>query len=169
MVKIMLILDKKIIFNENELVKVFNKHYINITEKSGGQKPTNVAKSHSPVNDKQAVELICNSYRNHLSILKIKSNMTTKGNINNNTIFSHVSSDEVQKLLQQLNSRKVIGDDKIPPALIKIAAETLGTPLSIRSSHTEVFLGKAVLKICSNFTGEHPCRSAISIKLRKAH
>ena len=34
-----------------------------------------------------------------------------------------------------------------------------------RSSHPEVFLGKGVLKICSKFTGEHPCGSAISIKL----
>ena len=29
-----------------------------------------------------------------------------------------------------------------------------------RSSHLEVFLGKGVLKICSKFTGEYPCRSA---------
>ena len=35
-----------------------------------------------------------------------------------------------------------------------------------RSSHPEVFLGKGVLKICSKFTGEHPYRSVISIKLR---
>ena len=35
----------------------------------------------------------------------------------------------------------------------------------LESSHAEVFLGKGVLKICSKFTGEHPCRSAISIKL----
>ena len=35
-----------------------------------------------------------------------------------------------------------------------------------RSSHPEVFLGKGALKICSKFTGEHPCRSAISIKLQ---
>ena len=34
-----------------------------------------------------------------------------------------------------------------------------------RSSHPEVFLVKGVLKICSKFTGEHPCRSVISIKL----
>ena len=34
-----------------------------------------------------------------------------------------------------------------------------------RSSHPEVFLGKGVLKICSQFTGETSCRSAISIKL----
>ena len=37
---------------------------------------------------------------------------------------------------------------------------------SIRSSHSEVFLGKGVLKICCKFTGERPCRSAISIKLQ---
>ena len=35
-----------------------------------------------------------------------------------------------------------------------------------RSSHPEVFLGKAVLKIYSKFTGEHPCRSTVSIKLQ---
>ena len=31
--------------------------------------------------------------------------------------------------------------------------------------HPEVFLGKDDLKICSKFTGEHPCQSAIAIKL----
>ena len=30
-----------------------------------------------------------------------------------------------------------------------------------RSSHPEVFLGKGVLKICSKFIGEYPCRSEI--------
>ena len=33
------------------------------------------------------------------------------------------------------------------------------------SSPAEVFLGKVDLKICSEFTGEHPCWSVISIKL----
>ena len=43
----------------------------------------------------------------------------------------------------------------------------IGTTLfaNIRSSRPEVFLGKGVLKICRKFTGEHPCRSVISIKL----
>ena len=35
----------------------------------------------------------------------------------------------------------------------------------IRSSRLEAFLVKGVLKICSKLTGEHPCRSVISIKL----
>ena len=33
-----------------------------------------------------------------------------------------------------------------------------------RSSRPEVFLGKDALKICSKFTGEYPCRNAISMK-----
>ena len=37
---------------------------------------------------------------------------------------------------------------------------------SFRSSHSEVFCLKVVLKICNKFTGEHPCRSAILIKLQ---
>ena len=37
--------------------------------------------------------------------------------------------------------------------------------ITYRSSHPEVFLEKVVLKIYSKFTGEHPCRSAISIRL----
>ena len=28
----------------------------------------------------------------------------------------------------------------------------------LEAAHPEVFLGKSVLKICSRFTGEHPCR-----------
>ena len=35
-----------------------------------------------------------------------------------------------------------------------------------RCSRSEVFLVKGVLKICNKFTGEHPCRSVISIKLQ---
>ena len=41
--------------------------------------------------------------------------------------------------------------------------------VSFRSSHPGVVLVKGVLKICSKFTGEHPWRSVISIKLLKSH
>ena len=36
----------------------------------------------------------------------------------------------------------------------------------VRSSHPKVLLAKGVLKIWSKFTGEHPCQSTISIKLK---
>ena len=51
----------------------------------------------------------------------------------------------------------------IKPAIFSIS---FSTTLTVRSSHLEVFLVKGVLKICSKFTGEHPYRSAISIKLQ---
>ena len=38
--------------------------------------------------------------------------------------------------------------------------------IKVRSSHPEVLLGKGVLKIRCKFTGEHPRRSAISIRLQ---
>ena len=37
--------NNKIVCNDHELVKVFNEHYINIIEKSGGEKPTNIPKN----------------------------------------------------------------------------------------------------------------------------
>ena len=38
----------------------------------------------------------------------------------------------------------------------------------IRSSYPEVFLGKGVPKICSKFTGEQPCQSAILTNLQNS-
>ena len=46
------------------------------------------------------------------------------------------------------------------------ADEKMGSLSSFRSSHSEVFLRKGVLKICHKFTGEHPFWSVISIKLQ---
>ena len=37
--------------------------------------------------------------------------------------------------------------------------------LDLQKQHFRGDLGKGALKICSKFTGEHPCRSGISIKL----
>ena len=79
--------------------------------------------SYSFDNDKQAIEIICNSYKNHPSILKIRSEMTVKENSINNTIFSPVNRDEVKQCLQKLNPRTAISQDKIPPALMKMAFE----------------------------------------------
>ena len=50
--------------------------------------------------------------------------------------------------------------------LLKYGQQNLDqASMEYRSSHPEVFLVKGVLKFCSKFTGEHPCRNMISIKL----
>ena len=53
------------------------------------------------------------------------------------------------------------------PLLIitKLSESSITKACNQRSSPSEVFLGKSVLKICSKFTREHPCRRAISVKL----
>ena len=119
--------NNKIVCNDHELVKVFNEHYINIIEKLGGEKPTNTTKEYSFDNDKQAIEIIFNFYKNNPSILKITSAIKVKGSSNDNTIFSSENRDEVKECLQKLNPRKAIGQDKISLALIKMAAGPLST------------------------------------------
>ena len=129
-IDIMLSHNNKIVCNDLELVKVCNEHFIDITEKPGGEKSTNITEEYSFKSDKQAIEIICNSYENHPSILKIRSAIAVKEN-NDNTIFSPVNRDEVKQCLQKMDPRKAIGQDKIPLALIKMAAESLSKPLSI--------------------------------------
>ena len=53
---------------------------------------------------------------------------------------------------------------KAPPQMFERVPSTLQTRLH-RSSPLGVFLRKGALKICSKFTGKHPCQSVISIKL----
>ena len=50
--------------------------------------------------------------------------------------------------------------------MIGMLVQNLGTiHTQCKSSPPEVLLGKVVRKICSKFTGEHPCQSVNSIKL----
>ena len=62
-----------------------------------------------------------------------------------------------EKELGYERANKFIFNDRIIMINIKV--------INDKSSPSDVFFGKGVLKICSRFTGEHPCRSVISIKL----
>ena len=60
-------------------------------------------------------------------------------------------------------------DNSLKPLFISVTSPIQDILLSwmnpryyFKCSRPEVFLGKAVLKICCKFTGEHPCRSVIS-------
>ena len=60
----------------------------------------------------------------------------------------------------------VAGSFRIILRKINILVLGLSKVTTFRSSSSQVLLGKGVLKICSKFTGEHRCRSEISIKLQ---
>ena len=64
------------------------------------------------------------------------------------------------------NVKPFFSDKRVNSSKITLAEKS---PIAVDENkqkyRPEVFLGKRVLKICSKFTGEHPCRSAISKKL----
>ena len=68
--------------------------------------------------------------------------------------------------LQNIKHKQYIGDliETIDFKPCYFHQPSIKTFSNDRSSHPHVFLEKGVLKTCSKFT-EHPCRSAISIKL----
>ena len=69
---IMLIQNDEIITEEKDLAEFFNKHYLNIVEKSCGRKPVNVAMMHNICDNDTAINVIIVAYRNHPSVTKIK-------------------------------------------------------------------------------------------------
>ena len=75
--------------------------------------------------------------------------------------------EEVAQLLLQQKTAQIL-KERIQKNLFHLqqVMRQIAMIHQFRSSPPGVFLGKGVLKICSKFAGEHPCRSAISIKLQ---
>ena len=70
--------------------------------------------------------------KNHPSILKTKSKVSSKScsgsDISRNNL---VTSDDVEKKLESLNSKQAAGTDRLPIKLVKLTSEVLSKPLSI--------------------------------------
>ena len=73
--------DDNLICNEQELVELFNEHYINIVEKSSGKKPLSLGNSSDASQDEMTVKEIIHVYSNHPSIRKIKIYVSLKINL----------------------------------------------------------------------------------------
>ena len=61
----MLIDNGKVIVEESDLVETFNDHYINIVEKSSGQKPSNFFSDTNSLKDDVVINEIEQHYSNH--------------------------------------------------------------------------------------------------------
>ena len=72
--EIILIKENEIITNSKEIVQVLNDHYINIVEKSCGEKPTSAAKQSHLTDDIKIVDHIVRHYEDHPSLRYIKKN-----------------------------------------------------------------------------------------------
>ena len=74
---ITLIEGKNVITDEYEISQTFNKHYINIAEKSCGNKPNKIGTTLGSLNDSDVIDRIIKSYQNHPSVLKIKNKFSS--------------------------------------------------------------------------------------------
>ena len=111
-----------------EIVQVLNDHYINIVERSCGEKPTSVAKQSLLTDDIKIVDHIVRHYEDHPSVRHIKKNVKTPQNFTCSLLT--ISEQEVKKILRELSTEKSAGVDTIPPKLVRLAANYLAGPLS---------------------------------------
>ena len=118
---------KNVITDEYELSQIFNKHYINIVEKSCGNKPNKIGTTIASLNDSDVINRIIKTYQNHPSVLKIKNKF---GSDLNSFDFQQIKAPEVKKLLKEIDIKKAVGVDTIPPKLIKIGADIIAEPLT---------------------------------------
>ena len=114
--------EKKIITDTKEIVKVLNDHYINIVERSCGERPTSVAKQSYLTDDIKIDDHIIRHYEDHPSVRHIKKNVRTP---QNSTCFLlAISEQKAKKILKELITGKSTGVDMMPPKLVKLAAKT---------------------------------------------
>ena len=120
--------EKKIITDTKEIVQVLNDHYINIVERSCGEKPTSVAKQSLLTDDIKIVDHIVRHYEDHPSVRHIKKNVKTPHNSTCSLLT--ISEQEVKKILKELSTEKLTRVDMMPSELVKLAANYLARPLS---------------------------------------
>ena len=124
---ITLIEGKNVITDEYKISRTFNKHYINIVEKSCGKKPNKIGTTLGSLNDNEVIDKIIKSYQNHPSVLKINNKF---GSDFISFDFQQVKPPEVKRLLKEIDIKKAVGVDTIPPKLIKIGAYIIPEPLT---------------------------------------
>ena len=100
---ILLVKDDKIITKDHELAETFNDHYINIVEKSSGEKPQSLADTIEQTTDREIVKLILEKYASHPSVFAIIQNPENQFST---CSFRTVEPNEVRKLLKSIQKRR---------------------------------------------------------------
>ena len=121
---ITLIEGEHVITDEYEISQTFSKHYINVVEKSCGNKPNKIGTTLGSLNESDVIDVIIKSYQNHPNVLK------KFGSDLNSLDFQQIKAPEVKKLLKEIDVKKAVGVDTIPPKLIKIGPDIIAEALT---------------------------------------
>ena len=98
---------------------MFNKHYINIVEKTSGTPPENLDIDSN--NPDEIIKTILKKYENHPSILKIQQTFSSSDIFN----FPKAEVPDINALIKNLNPKKETGPDTIPPKLARMSADVI--------------------------------------------
>jgi hypothetical protein len=101
-----------IVTNPSDIVNIFSDHFSKITEGIG------LSEDHAGM----SLRDILSSYDDHPSILKISGH-----HLGRSFGLHSVTSNDVSKVLREVNPNKATGHDSFPPKLLKIAAPALTT------------------------------------------
>ena len=115
------LIDRKNVIDKYEISQTFSKHYINIVEKSCGNKPNKIpdkiGTTLGSLNESDVIDRISKSYQNHSSVLKLKNKF---GSDLSSFNFQQIKATEVKQLLKEIGIKKAVGVDTITPKLIKL-------------------------------------------------
>ena len=124
---ISIVKDGKLLSESFEIAQIFNKYYANIYENATGKKPSDIKKQLPvDVTNKEVFSNIVEAYKNHPSIIKIKENLPCQDVF----YFRNVNKREMFDNLNNLNTKKSIGDDNISSKFLKLSASILDAPLA---------------------------------------
>ena len=102
---------------------MFNKHFINIVEKTSGIAPESLGDSSLPENDEETVNKILKHYENHPSV-KRNQNETLSFD------FPTAEVEDINKIIKSLTPRKATGPDGILVKILKIARNVIDSHLT---------------------------------------
>ena len=104
----------------------FYKHYLNIFTKNCGNKPNKIGTTLGSLNDSGVIDRIIKSCQNHPSVLNIEKKIWFRLK---HFDFQQIKSSAVKKLLKEIDIKKTVSVDAIPPKLIKISKDIIAEPL----------------------------------------
>ena len=121
----------KVVKDEKILVELFNKHYINIVERTSGVAPSCIGDPSNPTLDKSSVQQIVSKYKDHPSILKINEMNIDKIDFE----FPEATTEDINKIIKKLNPNKATGPDGIPLKIIMASASIIDSNFAYIINH----------------------------------
>ena len=119
-------INDNIVEDEEKLTKEFNSYYIHIAKATSGKPPMKLENNLDYINDLLITKRIIKKYKNRPSIKAIQDTFPVKKEFK----IEEAKVEQINKILRNINSRKATGPDKIPPKIVKMAANIIDSHLT---------------------------------------